>query len=126
MAPSALIAQLLGALGYPAVATFDAGNQGEVQELVNWLENMKIRQYPEDAREHMRSTDPEAWAAALRKYLVDLECPLALDSASDPAVLRWLLMRAGARRTSRCHFRSCSALGARQPWGCLATCARSG
>lgn len=94
MAPSALIAQLLRALGYPAVAAFNARNQSEVQELVNWLENMKIRQYPEDAREHMRSTDPEAWAAALRKYLVDLECPLELDSASDAAVLRWLLMRA--------------------------------
>ncbi|KAL4447482.1 hypothetical protein ABPG75_004701 [Micractinium tetrahymenae] len=85
---------LLRALKYPRVDGFSPEDPAHFQAAVVWLENTKVRRYPIDGRAALQSPDRATLQAALRRYLSDLECPLALDSASQPALLQWLLLYA--------------------------------
>ena len=114
---------LLQALGYPRPDAFDAADGAALRALVAWLENTKVRHYPEAARAGLNATrDAAAWGRAFAQYLEDLGCPAAAASSSGgggggsgggsggdgdgggggsgggvaPAALQWLLAHAVA------------------------------
>ncbi len=67
----------------------------EVVQLVLFLENRKIRQWPIDDREPLKTLSP-AWHVAVAKYLVDAKCPLVhagepFSDAQLPAYVSWLI-----------------------------------
>ena len=58
------------------------------------MEDTKIRHYPIEEREAIRSADGATWEAAFAKYLADIRCPR--DAGNAVAVLDWLLGHAAA------------------------------
>ena len=73
----------LRALQYPTWETTDiAGETAQLHALVVWLEDKKIRNYKKEDRTALRTLDAN-WEEAFRKYLLDLECTVALSSMTD-------------------------------------------
>jgi RLL motif-containing protein 1 len=96
----ALVTLFLRALAYPELADFLISDPAKYQEVVVWLEQTKIRHYPLDGRQQLKSADTATWHAALEKYLGDLACPVAWNSGSNSVpVLQWLLNHAGIYTT---------------------------
>ena len=88
---AALVEAKLRALQYPHLVGFDLYDDVKVAQLVLWLENRKIRQYPpaerdgldysknnpnkkEEQEDDDGSSDNGWWRANLQKYLSDLVC----------------------------------------------------
>ncbi len=92
----ALLQFLLRSLKVPATDAFDPRDPDQFQSAVVWLENTKVRHYPEPDRHPLKSNDPAVWRAALDKYLTEVECPIKGEASNQPAVLQWLLTHAGA------------------------------
>lgn len=84
---------LLLALGYPRAQTFNHADPQYIRNLVVWLENVKIRQYPVEERKELGDTQSSAWQDTFSKYLQDVDCPLSLEpgGSNTQAVLQWLL-----------------------------------
>lgn len=96
---SRFITLLLEALGVPHANKFDINELPQVQQLVLWLENTKIRHYTVEDRAHLQSPDASAFQLALKKYALALECPTVYNidktsSSNLPKLLKWLLMHA--------------------------------
>eukprot|EP00741_Cyanophora_paradoxa_P022698 tig00021494_g21920.t1 len=72
----------LKALAYPRASQFTTEDE-EVRALVVWLEDMKIRHYPIEGREPLRTFNAE-WGKVFAKYLAELECPLAVGAEVKP------------------------------------------
>ena len=93
----ALVASLLQALQYPGADKFDPIAPAQLQSLVAWLENTKIRHYPVDGRAHLQAASPQDWEAGFQRYLADLGCPAAdATGAGTTRTLEWLLSHAVA------------------------------
>ncbi|KAM7435790.1 hypothetical protein ABFA07_014302 [Porites harrisoni] len=82
----------LKALGYHNPEAFDVNNDEEVQNLVVWLEDQKIRLYKIEERVELRDVKSSEWLKTLRKYLDDLKCPV--EFSRKPSVVDWLLAHA--------------------------------
>lgn len=84
---------ILHALGYPRAQTFSQTDSQALRNLVVWLENVKIRQYPVEERKQLGDIKSATWHDTLTKYLSDVDCPLELDpsGSNTGAVLQWLL-----------------------------------
>jgi len=86
----------LQALGYPQWECFDQQDIEQVQVLVAWLENQKIREYPEEERGALcdgKSSLP-LWTTALQQYLDDLSLSYGLPAELlAPRPLQMLLQR---------------------------------
>jgi RLL motif containing protein 1 len=99
-ASNRFITLLLEALGVPQANKFDIKDLSQVQQLVLWLENTKIRHYTvEDRAGRLQSPDASAFQLALKKYALDLECPAVYNidtpsSSNLPRIIKWLLMHA--------------------------------
>lgn len=87
----------LRALKHPDADAFDVTGPGQLQSLVLWLENTKIRHYPPNERAQLQSPDQAEWRAALERYLDDVACPLPKASRSETSLVDWLLSYAGER-----------------------------
>lgn len=90
----------LQALEYPDAQGFVL-EYDHIRVLVGWLENQKLREYPEDQRSPLCSPPSrEAWLPVLHRYLEDLDiaaglpAPNLLDPEYAPVVVRRLLDRA--------------------------------
>eukprot|EP00736_Rhodelphis_marinus_P004847 Rmarinus@m.3606 len=84
----------LRALQYPHANVFDISDAKQVQTLVAWLEDMKIRHYKIEQRGSLKDDkDHKKWEKAYVQYLVDLECPYASD-ANRTKQISWLLAEA--------------------------------
>ena len=94
---------ILKALRYAHADGFNPEDYEAVRELVLWLENTKVRRYPIDGRGALQAGDAAAWEAGFRQYLVDLECPIALEAGNRQPVLQWLLTHAGASLQAASH-----------------------
>lgn len=109
---------LLQALGFPHAKEFHAADTDKVQELVLWLENMKIRHYAVSDRISLESKDVKTFLTALEKYLRDLGYPMASslglgifgtentdrqEIAAKETAIHWLLRQAG-KLFSFCSF----------------------
>jgi RLL motif-containing protein 1 len=98
-ASNRFITLLLEALGVPQAHKFDIKDLSQVQQLVLWLENTKIRHYAVEDRAHLQSPDASAFQLALKKYALDLECPTVYNidtpsSSNLPKIIKWFLMHA--------------------------------
>ena len=100
-----LFPMLLHSLSYPRADGFNPDDPAQFQDLVVFLEVLKVRHYLQDGLEQqqLRSPDPAQWQAALQQYLIDLRCPFAPDGANLRAALHWLLRHAGATARRRFH-----------------------
>ena len=68
-----LVGAKLDALQYPHKGAFALESESKVAQLVLWLENRKIRQYPPAERSGLNyEANAGGWAASFKKYLVDL------------------------------------------------------
>ena len=81
----------LKALGYPGAEQFRA-DFVMVKELVNWLEDNKIRFLPTDSRGSLKAADFKEFKRAFNNYISGLGCPYGLKDINP--VLTWLLGRA--------------------------------
>eukprot|EP00038_Savillea_parva_P012659 m.206134 g.206134 ORF g.206134 m.206134 type:complete len:244 (-) comp23219_c0_seq1:29-760(-) len=94
-----MLERKLRALGYPHADTFDPMNDGQLRNLVVWLEDTKICKYKIEDRTPLRDADSAAWVAAFEQYLKDLACPrghgLELREARHE-LLDWLIGHAVA------------------------------
>eukprot|EP01051_Picozoa_sp_SAG22_P006818 SAG22_NODE_460_length_10218_cov_5.663109_7_plen_206_part_00 len=92
-----MFARKLRALQYPDPAADIATDDTMLHDLVIWLEDRKIRHYPIESRDALRTQSSE-WHLALAKYLRDLECCHDLTDFKNPdqriAVVDWLLAEA--------------------------------
>nr|CAG4650373.1 EOG090X0ARU [Sida crystallina] len=79
----------LTALGYPNPDSFNIADEAQMQNLVVWLEDQKIRRYKIEEREELRNSKAEAWTKAYQQYLIDLDCPA--ESGSRNEIVDWLL-----------------------------------
>ena len=87
----AMFRRKLQALGYHSATTFNLKAPTDLQTLVAWLEDQKIRHLKIDEREALRKTDQESiWSDAFAKYLATLECPYEFSEQAE-AALDWLL-----------------------------------
>jgi hypothetical protein len=97
-----LTLSFLQALGYPRLdAALDLAAPEQLQSLIGWLENTKIRLYPAGGpeRQGLTAAAADAFPPALCKYLEDLECPHPWDGGSNrDCVVHWLLAHAGEPR----------------------------
>ncbi|KAL6058706.1 RNA transcription, translation and transport factor protein [Balamuthia mandrillaris] len=84
----------LRALAYPRADSFDVADSKEVQALVVWLEDLKIRHYRIEDRASLRNLDQD-WFAHFHKYLQDMGCPRPVEQGPKLALaLDWLLCKA--------------------------------
>jgi len=76
-------ARKLQALEYPQWQCFDHTDVDQVQVLVAWLENQKIREYPENERAGLSGAGVtrEQWEGHLRQYLEDLNLSHSLEGS---------------------------------------------
>ncbi|KAL6052205.1 RNA transcription, translation and transport factor protein [Balamuthia mandrillaris] len=82
----------LRALAYPRADSFDVADSKEVQALVVWLEDLKIRHYRIEDRASLRNLDQD-WFEM--KYLQDMGCPRPVEQGPKLALaLDWLLCKA--------------------------------
>ena len=92
MTTSPLIALCLEALDYPKRAEFNVHEPQQIQNLIDWLENTKIRQYPVDARQPLKSPDQAEWHAAMTQYAERVGCPYPWGGPeTHTRVLEWVL-----------------------------------
>jgi len=87
----------LRALEYNQLDTFSLSDEKEIQKLVVWLEDVKIRFYKIEERGSLRNYN-ENWIKELYKYLQNLKCPRKyseqLNQKEKLIVLDWLLNHA--------------------------------
>ena len=105
-----LLPLLLHSLSYPRADAFNPDDPAQFQDLVVFLEVLKVRHYLQDGveQQQLRSPDPAQWQAALQQYLMDLGCPISpTDGANHRAALHWLLRHAGAPPRRRRQSQSC-------------------
>eukprot|EP00036_Acanthoecidae_sp_10tr_P015961 CAMPEP_0206290954 /NCGR_PEP_ID=MMETSP0106_2-20121207/2880_1 /ASSEMBLY_ACC=CAM_ASM_000206 /TAXON_ID=81532 /ORGANISM="Acanthoeca-like sp., Strain 10tr" /LENGTH=245 /DNA_ID=CAMNT_0053721519 /DNA_START=164 /DNA_END=901 /DNA_ORIENTATION=+ len=69
-----MVRRKLQALGYPHADNFDPMNDGQLRNLVVWLEDTKICKYKIEERTALRQVDGPKWVVD-EKYLADLQCP---------------------------------------------------
>ncbi|KAI6654824.1 hypothetical protein LOD99_2703 [Oopsacas minuta] len=81
----------LKALGYLSADKFKT-NISQVQQLVIWLEDNKIRYLPIENRESLKATEFKDFKRALNSYLSGLGCPFEMKDIDS--VMTWLLGRA--------------------------------
>lgn len=100
MAAHSAVLRRLQALEYPNADSF-ALDYDQVRVLIGWLENQKIREYPEDGRAELCTPESrESWVPALYRYLDDLDIAAGipesslLDDKYLPVLVRRLLDRA--------------------------------
>ncbi|XP_067119912.1 RNA transcription, translation and transport factor protein [Centruroides vittatus] len=79
----------LSALGFHKTDDFDVNSCTDLQSLVVWLEDQKIRHYKIEERECLRNIGNTNWKENFSKYLNDLGCPFNHDDKA--AVIDWLL-----------------------------------
>lgn len=77
------------ALGFHRIEEFDINSNTDVQNLVVWLEDQKIRHYKIEERECLRNTGSPKWKESFSKYLNDIGCPFNHDDKNS--VIDWLL-----------------------------------
>eukprot|EP01112_Ceratiomyxa_fruticulosa_P015926 TRINITY_DN476_c0_g1_i2.p1 TRINITY_DN476_c0_g1~~TRINITY_DN476_c0_g1_i2.p1 ORF type:complete len:263 (-),score=57.05 TRINITY_DN476_c0_g1_i2:63-851(-) len=83
----------LKALNYPKHDAFDPNSDEQLQTLVVWLEEMKIRAYKIEDREPLRTFD-QSWPQHFSQYLSEIQCPYANVSTQKEERVRvvdWLL-----------------------------------
>eukprot|EP00041_Stephanoeca_diplocostata_P027591 m.761947 g.761947 ORF g.761947 m.761947 type:complete len:245 (-) comp23207_c1_seq1:446-1180(-) len=89
----------LRALEYPHATEFQQMNDGQLRNLVVWLEDTKICLYKIDDREAIRNIESQTWGDTFSKYLQDLNCPRLgrIDQAEDRReILDWIVGHAVA------------------------------
>jgi len=67
---ASLVSKKLGALQYPAKDSFSLTDRSNVETLVLWLENRKIREYPPEGRKGLSTSD--GWDEHFKLYLKEL------------------------------------------------------
>ncbi|KAA6422174.1 MAG: uncharacterized protein FRX49_07925 [Trebouxia sp. A1-2] len=82
---------LLKALKYPKPSKNLVEDDVNFASLIVWLENTKVRQYSIEDRKALSDTRNPSWDGVFRKYVKDVQCPIALEASSKAAVLDWLL-----------------------------------
>jgi RLL motif-containing protein 1 len=71
---------------------YNPQDENQFRQMVVWLEDMKIRLYPIDARQTLRDIQNPQWEQALFKYLQDLKFPYDNEMIKDRlAVSDWLI-----------------------------------
>ncbi|UJR28885.1 hypothetical protein I4U23_010105 [Adineta vaga] len=71
---------------------YNPQDENQFRQMIVWLEDMKIRLYPIDGRQHLRDTQNPQWEQALSKYLQDLKFPYNNEMIKDRiAVSDWLI-----------------------------------
>ena len=88
-----MFARKLRALEYHHPDTFNINNEGEVRNLIVWLEDKCIRHYKIEDRAALKEIKNEAWISTLKKYLSELKCPVE-NLSKKAAVVNWLLSNA--------------------------------
>ncbi|XP_071484601.1 RNA transcription, translation and transport factor protein-like [Diadema antillarum] len=78
----------LQALNYPS-PNINVTDENVWRNLIEWLEDQKIRLYKIEDRAELRSKSSMQWPKAFAKYIQDLQCPL--DGSDRLAVCDWLL-----------------------------------
>lgn len=80
----------LKALGHHNPEGFKLADESDVRHLVVWLEDQKIRHYKIEDRQQLRAIEDPNWVKALKKYLVDVGCPVK-NLGQKCAVINWLI-----------------------------------
>jgi len=88
-----MFARKLRALEYHHPDTFNINNEGEVRNLIVWLEDKCIRHYKVEDRASLRDIKNEAWVSTVKSYLSELKCPVE-NLSKKPAVVNWLISHA--------------------------------
>jgi len=88
-----MFARKLKALEYHHPDTFNTNNEGEVRNLIVWLEDNCINHYKPEDRASLRDIKSEEWISAVKAYLGELKCPIE-NLSKKPAVVNWLISHA--------------------------------
>lgn len=80
----------LKALDYPSADSVNIADPKDLNRLVVWLENQKIRHYKIEDRADLQNHEGEEWKRSFKRYLKDLECPFNCDVHLQ-SVVDWLL-----------------------------------
>lgn len=81
------IQRKLRTLEYHSPDHFSLDNEDDVRNIVNWLENQKIRYYKTEDRSGLQG---EEWKSNTSSYLKELKCPYSFVKYQN-AALDWLL-----------------------------------
>ena len=88
-----MFARKLRALEYRHPDTFNINNEGEIRNLIFWLEDKCINHYKDEERGPLKDIKNEAWISTVKMYLSELKCPIE-NLSKKPAVVNWLLSHA--------------------------------
>lgn len=88
-----MFARKLKALEYHHPDTFNINNEGEVRNLIAWVEDSCICHYKPEDRAALKDIKNEGWISAVKTYLGELKCPVD-NLSKKPAVINWLLSHA--------------------------------
>lgn len=80
----------LRALGYPQYASFDPSSLKEVQAVVVFLEDMKVRHLKVEDRKPLRLFDAQ-WPSRFAHYLGELGWTGSVDADGNEAAIDWLV-----------------------------------
>jgi hypothetical protein len=69
----------LEALNYPFISNFNITEEHSFQQLISWLEDVKLRFYKIEERDNLRKMN-ENWNNYFYKYLIDLKCPIPFSN----------------------------------------------
>lgn len=94
---SQVFARKLRALEHKHPDTFNINNEGEVRNLILWLEENCIRHWKPEDRTVLKDIKNEAWVGCIKQYLAELKCPVE-NLSQKSAVVNWLLSHAVQQR----------------------------
>lgn len=83
----------LRALEYHHPDTFNINNEGEVRNLIVWIEEKCIRHCKPEELIKLKDIKNEAWVGSLKAYLAALRCPVE-NLSQKACVVNWLLSHA--------------------------------
>lgn len=83
----------LRALEFQHASRFNINNEGEVRNLIVWLEDKCIHHYKDEDRAALKDIKNEAWVNTVKAYLAELKCPIE-NLSKKAAVVNWLISHA--------------------------------
>jgi len=85
-----IFSRKLRALDYRNADTFNLNNEGEVRNLIVFLEDNIIQRYTPDQRAPLKDIKNQAWVGTFKTYLAELKCPIE-NLSQKASVVNWLL-----------------------------------
>ena len=90
---SQTLVRKLRALEYHHPDTFNINNEGELRNLIVWLEEKCIRRCKPEELIQLKDIKSDAWVGSLKTYLAALKCPVE-NLSQKVCVINWLLSHA--------------------------------